>query len=64
MSATLVAAESNWIAIERAFDLRQGPVGVQPGADYSRISAFEFASNPDTDIIFSHLSIFVSVFVS
>ena len=35
-------------------------LGVPPDTDYPRISAAESASNPDTDIIFSHPSIFVS----
>jgi len=39
-------------------------VGVPPYADYSWLSASESTSNPDTDIIFSHPSIFVSVFES
>ena len=36
-------------------------LGMPPDADYPRISASESASNSDTDIIFSHPSIFVSV---
>ena len=39
-------------------------LGVPPDTDYPRISISESASNPDTDIIFSHPSIFVSVSVS
>jgi len=36
-----------------------GSLGVPPDTDYPQISAS--ASNPDTDIIFSNPSIFVSV---
>ena len=39
-------------------------VGVPPDTDYPRISVSESAFNPDTDIIFSHPSISVSVSVS
>ena len=39
-------------------------LGVPPDTDYPQISASESPSNPDTDIIFSHPSIFVSVSVS
>jgi len=38
-----------------------GSLGVPPDTDYPQISASESASNPETDIIFSHQSIFVSV---
>jgi len=33
-------------------------------ADYSLISASEFVFNPNTDIIFSHPSISISLFVT
>ena len=39
-------------------------IGVPPDADYPRIFAIESASNPDTDVTFSHPSIFVSVSLS
>ena len=39
-------------------------LGVPPNADYPRISVSESASNPDTDIIFSHPPISISVSVS
>ena len=45
-------------------DLQGLDVGVPPDADYPWISAFGSASNPDTDNIFSHPSIFVSISVS
>ena len=35
-------------------------LGVPPDADYPWIFASESAHNPETNIIFSHLSIFVS----
>ena len=47
---TLMAMVANVVAI-----------GVPPDTDYPRISASESASNLDTDIIFSHPSIFVFV---
>ena len=35
-------------------------LGVPPDADYPWLSAFESAHNPETGIIFSYLSIFIS----
>ena len=39
-------------------------LGMSSNVDYLRIFASESVSNPDTDIIFLHLSIYVSVSVS